>query len=77
MMILHKFNIGDVEDPCLYVDFSISEWLQTEKGKWIMENAIKPPVYHIDPSMSHMGHQVWIEGTLTPEAETYFRLKYE
>ncbi len=29
-MILHSFNMGDVEDPYLYAGFPIAEWQQTE-----------------------------------------------
>jgi len=76
-MILHKFKMGYVEDPYLYAARPIWEWQQTEKGKWVMENVIEPPVFHIEPDMFTMGHFVSITGNLTPEAETYFRLKYE
>lgn len=78
MMILHTFKMGDVEDPDLFASFTIGEWQQTEKGKWVMENAIEPPVYYIDPDLHiNMGYRVWIEGKFSPEVETYFRLKYE
>jgi hypothetical protein len=76
-MLLHSFNMGDCEDPYLYAAFPISEWQDTEKGKWIMENVIEEPVFHIQPSPETMGYRVAITGKLNPEAETFFRLKYK
>jgi hypothetical protein len=75
-MILHEFTMGDVEDPYLYAAFPISEWQHTEHGKWVMENVIEPPIFHVAPDPSSIGYRVWIEGKLGPEAETFFRLKY-
>jgi len=76
-MILHEFTMGDCEDPYLYAAFPISEWQDTEKGKWIMKNVVEEPVFHIQPSPETMGHRVVITGRLNPEAETFFRLKYK
>jgi hypothetical protein len=76
-MLLHSFNMGDVEDPYLYAAFPISEWQATEHGKWVMANVTEPPVFHIEPSPETMGYRVAITGKLNPEAETFFRLKYK
>jgi hypothetical protein len=76
-MILHEFRMGDVEDPYLYAAFPIGEWQQTEHGKWVMENVIEQPVFHITPDPDTLGYRVVITGKLSPEAATYFRLKYQ
>ena len=76
-MILHEFTMGDVEDPYLYAAFPISEWQKTEHGKWIMENVVEQPVFHIEPDRTTFGMRVIITGKLNPEAETFFRLKYK
>lgn len=76
-MILHSFTMGDCEDPYLYASFPISEWQNTEHGKWIMENALEEPRFTIDPDPTTMGYRVIITGKLNPEAETYFTLKYQ
>ena len=75
-MILHSFTMGDVEDPYLYAAFPISEWQQTEHGQWIMSNVVGEPTFHITPDVNNFGYRVVITGNLTPEAATYFRLKY-
>jgi len=76
-MILHEFTMGDVEDPYLYAAFPISEWQATEHGKWVMANVTEQPVFHVTPDLNTLGFRVVITGNLNPQAETYFRLKYE
>jgi len=76
-MILHEFRMPDVEDPYLYAGFPIGEWQQTEHGKWVMANVTEQPVFHVTPDPTTMGYRVVITGKLSPEAETYFRLKYQ
>lgn len=76
-MILHEFTMGDVEDPYLYAGFPISEWQATEMGQWVMANVTEQPVFHVRPDSTTFGYRVVITGRLNPEAETYFRLKYQ
>lgn len=75
-MILHEFHMADVEDPYLYAGFPISEWQDTEKGRWVMANVTEQPVFHVTPDPNTLGYRVVITGKLNPAAETYFRLKY-
>ena len=75
-MVLHEFTLGDVEDPYLYAAFPLSDWQETEMGKWVMENCIEPPVFHIHTDPVQYGYRVVISGKLSPKAETYFRLNY-
>ena len=76
-MILHEFNMADVEDPYLYAAFPISEWQQTEMGKWVMENVTEEPVFHVQSNFDTMGYRVIITGKLNAKAETFFRLKFK
>lgn len=76
-MILHEFTMADVEDPYLYAAFPISEWQDTEKGRWVMANVVGEPVFHVSQNFATMGYRVVITGNLDPQAETYFRLKYQ
>ena len=76
-MILHQFNMSDVEDPYLYAAFPISEWQESEKGKWIMNNTEGELIFHISPAMDTLGYKVTITGNLKPESTTYYMLKYQ
>jgi hypothetical protein len=75
-MILHEFALGDVEDPYLYAAFPISDWQQTEMGKWVMDHVVGEATFHVTADYNTYGYRVVITGNLAPEAETYFRLKY-
>ena len=45
-VVVHKFRIGDVEDPDLYAAEPLWEWQQSEIGKWVMEHAVDTPEWH-------------------------------
>jgi len=40
-IIVHKFTMGDVEDPDLYAADPIWKWQQTQVGKFVMKHADK------------------------------------
>jgi hypothetical protein len=75
-MIFHTFNLGDVEDPDIYVASPLFEWQQTEKGQWVMQHG-QELTYNINPDMHTLGYKVTIRGCLTPEDEVYYTLKYK
>ena len=75
-IVLHEFNMGDVEDPYLYAAHPIYQWQQTEKGKWVMEHALDKPVFHCLPNRERFGYRVVISGDLSPKDQTYYFLKW-
>lgn len=76
-MILHEFIMGDVEDPYLYAAFPISEWQDTEKGRWVMSNVKGEAKFYIQQDFANFGYRVVITGELDPKDVTYFNLKYK
>ena len=75
-IVLHEFNMGDVEDPYLYAAEPIYQWQQTEKGKWVMEHALDKPVFHCLPNPELYGYRVVISGDLSPKDQTFYFLKW-
>lgn len=49
-IVVHRFKVGDVEDPDMYAAQPMWEWQNTEKGKFVMKNAIEQPEWkrHMD-----------------------------
>ena len=45
-IVVHTFQMGDVEDPDLYAAEPLIKWQESEEGKWVMENAVETPVWH-------------------------------
>ena len=74
---VHEFNMGDVEDPDLYAAQPLSEWQQSEQGKWVMEHAVEPPFWHrtIDPY--DYGYKYYVIARLKEQDQTYWTLKWQ
>jgi hypothetical protein len=74
-MIVHKFKMGDVEDPYLMAAAPLWEWENTEQGKWVMTHAVKQPVFYCKPNDSH-GYTVEIHAELKSKDLMYYFLKW-
>jgi hypothetical protein len=44
-VVVHRFKVGDVEDPDLYAAQPLHEWQNSPQGKFIMENAVDKPIW--------------------------------
>ena len=75
--VVHCINMGDVEDPDLFVAQPIYEWQQTEAGKWIMENSNPTPSWHRNMDYTTYGYTYQIRAYLTHKQLTFWKLKYE
>lgn len=76
-VIVHKFRMGDCEDPQLYAAEPLYNWEHSEAGQWIMKNADEPPTWNLIPNVDFYGHECIIRAKLSPENYTYWKLKYE
>ena len=72
--LVHKFRMGDVEDPTLYAAQPIYDWQQTEKGKWVMKNGLDP-TFHVHPDIMNYGHIIAIVAHISPKRWTEFVLR--
>ena len=65
-VIVHRFKMGDVEDPDLYAAQPLYEWQQSEMGKWVMEKSVEVPMWHrqTNPHQYHVEYAVeaWLKG---------------
>ena len=65
-VIVHRFKMGDVEDPDLYAAQPLWEWQQSDMGKWIMEKSVETPRWHRNHSTTsyHTDYtvQAWLKG---------------
>ena len=72
--IVHRFTMGDVEDPEIYIASPIHDWQQTDHGKWVMKYG-KDPTYHINADPVTYGYQVVITAHITPKRWTEYVLR--
>jgi len=73
--VVHKIQMGDVEDPDLFVASPIYDWQQTGAGKYVMENSNPTPMW--TRTIRDYGYTYLITAYFTPQQLTYFKLKYE
>lgn len=76
-VMVHKINMGDVEDPDLMVAQPMWEWQQSEAGKWVMEHAVDPPFWHREASPYTYGWTYYIIARLAEQDQTYWTLKWQ
>ena len=55
-VVVHRFRMGDVEDPDLYAAEPLWQWQQSEMGKWVMEHAVDTPEWH--RQMDHLAYHL-------------------
>jgi len=75
-VVVHRFTMGDVEDPDLYAAQPLWEWQSSESGKFVMEHAIDTPVWHRQADPVNWGHQYIIVAELEKKKLAEFYLKW-
>jgi len=75
-LTVHRFRLGDVEDPVLYAAQPIYEWQQTEAGKFVMEHAVEPPWWVRTVDHMTYGFEFVIVARMKESDQTFYKLKY-
>lgn len=75
--IVCRINVGDMEDPDIFVAEPIINWQNTESGKFIMEKCIEPPVWNRNFTYDYYGYVYSITAKLKRTDYIYWKLKYE
>ena len=75
-VVVHKFNMSDVEDPDLYAAQPIWEWQQSEAGQFVMEHAVDKPEWHKHMDPMFMGYRFIIVAELESKKLSEFYLRW-
>jgi hypothetical protein len=75
-VIVHRFQVGDVEDPDLYAAEPLWNWQESEQGKFVMEHAIDKPEWHRHIDHQTYGHQYIVVAELEAKKLSEFYLKW-
>lgn len=75
--VVHRFTVGDAEDPDLYAAHPMMEWEKSDVGQWVMNNSAPTPSWHRIPDSMTYGYMYCIRAYFTPKQLTYFKLKFE
>jgi hypothetical protein len=76
-VIVHKFNLSDVEDPDLYAAEPIWQWEQSEAGKFVMEHSEDKPEWHRHMDSMFMGYRYIIIAELEKKKLSEFYLRFD
>lgn len=74
-LILKRLNLGDVEDPEVYLGAAVWDWFQTPHGAWCKEH-VKDMTYHSYMDYNTMGHKYYITGIFSDEDALIYKLKW-
>jgi len=75
-VVVHKFTMGDVDDPDLYAAQPLYDWQSSEMGAWVMARAVDTPEWHRQPDMLQYGYQYAIVAKLKDVDYTWWMLKW-
>lgn len=73
---VYSFTMGDVDDPVLYAAEPLYKWEQSEKGQWVMKNAIEQPIWMKGVDPSTFGHRFHIRAKFTEQKLVEYYLKF-
>ena len=74
--IVHKFTMGDVEDPDLYAAEPLLAWQHSEMGEWVMARAVETPEWHRHADVMSYGYQYAVVAKLKEKDYTFWVLKW-
>ncbi len=75
-IVVHKFDISDVDDPEIYAAGPIFDWERSEAGQFVMKYAVDTPEWrkHFDPMF--MGYRFIIVAELETKKLSEFYLRW-
>jgi len=76
-IIVHTFQMGDVEDPDLYAAEPLYAWQKSLPGEWVMENCCDDaPIWHRHADPTSFGYRYTISATFEEKKLTEFYLRF-
>jgi hypothetical protein len=75
-VVIHEFQMGDVEDPDLYAAQPLWEWQESDQGKFVMEHAVDKPEWHRHADYATYGYKYAIVAELEAKTLSEFYLKW-
>lgn len=75
-VVVHRFKIGDVEDPILYAGEPLYQWEKSDQGQFVMKHAIDKPVWHQYNNFESFGYEFIIVAELEKKKLSEFYLRW-
>ena len=75
-VVVHRFKVGDVDDPDVFAGEHLWKWQNSEAGVWIMKQSLATPEWHRHMDFSSYCYEYAITAILTDRDYTYYLLKW-
>ena len=75
-VVVHRFSVGDAEDPDLYAAQPLYEWEKSDQGQFIMKNAVNQPQWQRQIDYQKFGYQYVIVAELEKKKLSEYLLKW-
>jgi hypothetical protein len=75
-VVVHKFQVGDVEDADLYAGEPLWKWQESDAGKFVMEHAKVTPMWQRTVDNLTWGHTYAIIAELEKKKLSEFYLRF-
>lgn len=75
-VVVHKFNLSDVDDPDIYAAGPMFEWERSEAGQFVFKHAVDAPEWHRHMDPMFMGYRYIITAELEKKKLSEFYLKW-
>ena len=75
-VVVHKFNLSDVDDPDIYAAGPMFDWERSETGQFVFKHAASPPEWHRYSDSMFMGYRYIITAELEKKKLSEFYLRW-
>jgi hypothetical protein len=75
-VVVHKFDLSDVDDPDIYAAGPIFDWERSEAGQFVMKHAVDTPEWHRHMDPMFMGYRYIIVAELEKKKLSEFYLRW-
>jgi hypothetical protein len=75
-VVVHSFNLSDVDDPDIYAAGPIFDWERSEAGQFVMKHSVDQPEWHRRIDQMSMGYRYIIIAELEKKKLSEFYLRW-
>ncbi len=75
-VVVHSFNLSDVDDPDIYAAGPIFDWERSEAGQFVMKHSVDQPEWHRQLDQMSMGYRYIIIAELEKKKLSEFYLRW-
>ena len=75
-VVVHKFNLADVDDPDIYAAGPMFDWERSEAGQFVFKHAVDKPELHRHMDSMWMGYRYIIMAELEAKKLSEFYLRW-